>query len=276
MVVERYRQIAMSEGPRSKAGGARAQAAQSMGTLRALLSFGAIEYESDDGTSAFPPNPVLHLSRLHRGWGKIAPRRDVIAPDDLKAWSDALMDVPNDTTRDYILFCLFMGLRRSAAAAVKWDNVNMKSKTVSIPIADDKTKKAFVLPLPVFIHDMLKRRSKIRRLENPYVFPALTGTDHIKEPKRAVEKVIAKSGVHWSMHALRRTFATTAERLEISVYKTKALMNHSISRDVTGNYIQIQTDQLREPIQKIADFLLSKMKPETDQVVTSELLAVSQ
>ncbi|MBK7837109.1 MAG: hypothetical protein IPJ49_05365 [Candidatus Obscuribacter sp.] len=78
----------------------------------------------------------------------------------------------------------------------------------------------------------------------------LTGT------QTAIAKVIKKSGVKFSCHTLRKTFATAGESLDISQYKLKYLLNHSVSNDVTAHhYITIDTDQLREPNQKIADFL---------------------
>ncbi|HEY9684095.1 MAG TPA: integrase family protein [Oculatellaceae cyanobacterium] len=259
-VVERFREIATNEGPRSKAGGAKAQAAQAMRVLRAILNFGSITYEGDDGATPFPANPVQQLSRLHRGWSKVAPRNEVIQPNELKTWYGNICALNNDTIRDYIVFCLFTGLRRSAAASIKWENVNLKARTVAISAEVDKTGKAFVLPLPAFIVDMLQRRSAVRRLDNPYVFPAALTTDHIKEPKKSIEKVVAKTGIKWSMHSLRRVFASTAERLDISYYKTKALLNHTLSKDVTASvYVQIDVDQLREPMELISKYLLEQM-----------------
>lgn len=49
------------------------------------------------------------------------------------------------------------------------------------------------------------------------------------------------------------TFITIAESLDVPHYSLKALLNHSMGNDVTGWYIQITTERLREPMQKIAD-----------------------
>ena len=61
------------------------------------------------------------------------------------------------------------------------------------------------------------------------------------------------------MHTLRRTFATTAERLDVSHYALKRLLNHSTSNDVTAGYIVIDVERLRTPVQRISDYLVTHM-----------------
>ena len=57
------------------------------------------------------------------------------------------------------------------------------------------------------------------------------------------------------MHNLRRTFITVAEETDMSVYALKALVNHSLCRDVTAGYIQFGPERLREPMQRVTDRL---------------------
>jgi len=52
-----------------------------------------------------------------------------------------------------------------------------------------------------------------------------------------------------------RTFITVAEECEMSVYALKALVNHSLGRDVTAGYIQFCPERLREPMQRVTDRL---------------------
>ncbi|WP_377828857.1 hypothetical protein ACFKHW_38160 [Bradyrhizobium lupini] len=57
---------------------------------------------------------------------------------------------------------------------------------------------------------------------------------------------------------MRRTFTTTAEALDISGYALKALVNHRLSHqysdpDVTGGYIGLSTERLRDAAQKVAN-----------------------
>jgi hypothetical protein len=80
-------------------------------------------------------------------------------------------------------------------------------------------------------------------------------------PLSSVEAVIdairEKTGLHWAMHDLRRTFTTTAETNGIRGYTLKRLINHKTgAADVTGGYIITDVDSLREPMQAITDKLL--------------------
>lgn len=260
MVVERYRDIATTEGARSNSGGARAQASQSMRVLRALMNYAKDVYEDAEGASLFSSNPVDRLSKLHRGWSRVPARSDVIEPADLAAWYQGLQALKSNTARDFMLVCLFTGLRRSAALKLKWSNVNFKSKTVTIPASDDKTHKAQKLPLSNEVLLLLEQRKASPTVDLIYVFPGDKPGTHLQEPKSAVNAVKSKSGVYFSMHTLRRTFATTAERLDISYYKVKMLLNHAVSGDVTGHhYVQVDVEQLREPVQQIANYLTEKM-----------------
>jgi integrase len=75
------------------------------------------------------------------------------------------------------------------------------------------------------------------------------------EPKRQIAKVVARSGVAFTLHDLRRTFITIAESLEISPYAIKRLANHSTRNDVTAGYIVSDLERLREPMERIGSFI---------------------
>jgi len=68
-------------------------------------------------------------------------------------------------------------------------------------------------------------------------------------------------GLSFMLHDLRRTFITVAESLDISYAALKRLLNHSDGNDVTGGYLQITTDRLREPMEQISLKLMELMSP---------------
>ena len=65
-----------------------------------------------------------------------------------------------------------------------------------------------------------------------------------------------RSGLHVTLHDLRRTFATVAERLDIPAYALKRLLNHKQGSDVTAGYIVTDVERLREPMERVSDFML--------------------
>ncbi len=152
-----------------------------------------------------------------------------------------------------MLLILFTGLRRQEAAKLKWENVDLKDKTLKI--SDTKNNQTHILPLSDYLFDLLKSRKE--NIASDYVFPGNGEYGHIIEPRVQMAKVIEESKVQFTIHDLRRTFITIAESLDISIYALKKLLNHKMSSDVTAGYVVIDVERLRKPMQMITDYLLS-------------------
>ncbi|HAU0884427.1 TPA: integrase, partial [Legionella pneumophila] len=75
------------------------------------------------------------------------------------------------------------------------------------------------------------------------------------------------SGVSFTVHDLRRTFATTAESLDLPAYALKRLLNHKMNNDVTAGYIMRDVERLRKPMQRITDFLIRQMLGSVENIV---------
>lgn len=254
MVAERQIAISNANGPRGKG---EAHANQSMRILRTLINYAMLVYKDGEGKPVITSNPVKEL-KGRRLWNKNKTRNDIIADDQLADWYQAVQKIENETVRDFMLLCLFTGLRRGEAERLKWSSVRLTGNKpmLTIPAEDTKTNSEHKLPLPGFVVKMLQRR--VRRIDNEYVFPGTKPGAHIVEPKRQIAKVIKMSSddeqerIDFSMHTLRRTFSTIAGKLDISQYKHKMLMNHSLEEEVTGaHYVKLTVDDLREPMEKI-------------------------
>lgn len=63
--------------------------------------------------------------------------------------------------------------------------------------------------------------------------------------------IAKKTGIVISAHDLRRGFATIAELVDVPLLTLKAIMNHAPTKDVTGKYIILTTERMREPVAKI-------------------------
>jgi integrase len=148
--------------------------------------------------------------------------------------------------RDYLLTLLFTGLRRSEAASLTWDDVDLKARVIRVPALRTKAGRKLDLPMSDFVYGLLAARREIGK--DKFVFPS-SGKDG---PLRLVAKA---SGVEVSAHDLRRTFITVAEGTDISPLALKALVNHALGNDVTSGYVQITAERLREPAQRVADRL---------------------
>lgn len=157
-----------------------------------------------------------------------------------------------ETIRDYLLLALFTGLRREEAARMTWNNVDLKARTLKV--TDTKNHQDHTLPLSDFLYALLQQRKN--NAINEFVFQRANGTGYISEQRKQIIKIIKESGIKFTIHDLRRTFVTVAESLDISAYAVKRLVNHKMSNDITAGYIVTDVERLRQPMQKITDYIL--------------------
>jgi integrase len=231
--------------------------------VRMLFNY-ARSIRDDDDKPIVSSNPVDILSQ-RRLWHADRARRDVIELAALKPWWKAVKILQTnatydnvDSVRDWLMFMLLTGLRRTEAAELRWENVDLRSKFFTITTT--KNREPHTLPLSDYLYAMLKRRHAAMLKENlpgsgkVFVFPGLDGP--IAEPQKLLAKVVQTSGVKFSPHTLRRTFASVAESLDIPYLALKRLLNHKM-QDVTAvHYTVINVERLRKPMQKIEDFIL--------------------
>ncbi len=122
------------------------------------------------------------------------------------------------------------------------------------------TKNGLPLELPITKHIGELFQKQKGRIPSEYVFAAENEYGQVREPKKVVAKVKELSDTHCDFHDLRRTFATTAEHLDIGSYKLKRLMNHSTGRDdVTAGYIILTAETLRQSAEKIQVYFSERM-----------------
>lgn len=239
MVVTRHSEIGKKHGE--------AQANGVMRVLRAVYNYCLVVYEE-----IVALNPVARLSRT-RAWYKVPRRQTLIRRHELAAWYKAVIEYPNELSRDYFLLLLFCGLRAQEGARVKVSDIDIKARTLAIP--DTKSSEPLLLPLSDYLVKMLKAR--LEETQGEFLFPARSQSGHIAEPKSAAKSISDTAGVRFTPHDLRRTFTTTAESLDISPYALKRLLNHSTDDDVTAGYIVRNVERLRKPMQQITDALLA-------------------
>lgn len=265
-IARRHSKLLVRQGPRSDKDGAKAHANQAMRSLRAILNYAKNTYEDEEGKPLLSENPVSRLSQA-RLWQPVRRRKEHIKRHQLPRWFKSVMKLENLVIRDYLLLCLFTGLRRSEAAGLRWDEIDVDAKTLRIPAERAKNHQEHVLPLSDFLCKLLSQR--IRVVGSPFVFPGKGRDGHLVDPKKMIQKVAADSEVQFRSHDLRRTFISIAEGCDISHYTLQRLLNHR-SKDVTSSYIQFEEERLREPMQKITDAILGFFEVEKNEFLHRE------
>ena len=230
-----------------------ARANNAMRVLRALFNFSAGKFEDAQGRPIVADNPTRRLSAT-RSWYRAERRQTLIKPTELPAWWSAVEALASATVRDYLHVLILTGLRRNEGARLAWSDIDLTARTLTVP--DTKNRRPHVLPLPDFLLDLFHRRLEAAAPGAIYVFPAATGPGPLVDPRKSLDAVIAASGVQFTPHDLRRTFITITESLDIPAYALKRLLTHKSAADVTAGYLIIDTERLREPMQRVTDFTL--------------------
>jgi integrase len=237
-----------------------------MRVLRLLFNYA----EDGKGQPLMLQNPVKRLGQA-RLWNAIDRRQTVLHVEDMPAWRQGLETI-SEVGRDYLLLVLLTGLRRREAAPLRFRDIDTKMRTLTV--RDTKNGADHVLPLSTQLLAIIKRRRaatlarfKDSEIDSAFLFPGRKPGNCITEPKTLTQAIARACGVHTSVHDLRRTFATTAERLDISSYAVKRLLNHLSGTDVTAGYIVADIERLRRPMQEISDFLFGAMRAAVSNVV---------
>lgn len=263
MVEERFREL--SSGSKLGTSG-KANANLTMQVLRATLNYISLKYEVD-GEPLLPVNPVSRLTQL-RSWHRLPQRQGVIPDHKLAAFYSAVMSLENQTARDYYLVLLLTGLRRNEAPRLRWSDIDLEAKTMTVRAEVSKGGREYRLPLSDFLVEIFSRRLS-ERGDSEYVFAGRQGQGRYWGGYHTVELLRERAGCYFSIHDLRRTFLTIAERLDTPHYALKKLAGHSMREDITAAYLVIDVERLREPMQRITDHIRSQIFAEDPSAISA-------
>ncbi len=241
MVAARHLKIAKQSG--------KAAANNTMRTFRAVYNY-ANELMDD----ALPVNPVKRLSNT-RQWFKVERKQTLINEWDLPKWFDAVMVLKNATIRDYLLLLAFTGGRREETASLKWDRVDMENRF--FVLTETKNGKPLPLPMSDFIYGIFQSRLALR--ENNFVFPGTGKTGHLIEPRKQMAKVTKETGVKFTVHDMRRTYASAIDGI-VGHYELKSLLNHAADAgDVTFGYVVKTARKIQPLMDMVSETLMGVM-----------------
>lgn len=263
MIEKKLHILANEPGERKKRPDRTAQASQVFRLIRALFNFAVEEYEVK-GKVIFNLDLLKALPKSEN-WNKSKIKNTIISEKELEDWYKAVLKGGNSVLRDYILWLAFSGMRRSEAMTLCLSDIDFKNKTVKIRAEASKTGTERILPLTNVLASIADRRrndkdsAKLLVL-NRFMFKGAKPGQHIQEPKRAIAAICQAISKSWSLHDLRRSYASHGAKL-IPYPALKELLGHSTgANDVTQkHYLRLDLESLRPEAQKISDWLADKM-----------------
>lgn len=203
MLRERFEELCRRNGPR---GAGLSQASTCMRVLKAIYNFGIRHH-------ALTYNPVRHIPCYLRSWSgswddakiespvpqRIEPKapRTSLTDEQLRKVCSAMREQPNVLLRDFMLFLLYTGLRRSDCAPMRWEDIDFEEGTIDL----------FQSKIPVGkrVLAILQERKRENRGSSPYVFYAEAGRSISVYEKRQ-RRIALRARVDFSFGTLRTTF----------------------------------------------------------------------
>jgi integrase len=170
-------------------------------------------------------NPTMGLSTYEK-----QPRARVLSDDELKAvWNTAeQMDGHFGTIARLLMLT---GMRRNECASLRSDYIDLDNKTICLPASLTKNKREHKFPIGHLTVSILVP------LPNPpgLLFPArgnsATPFNGWSTSKTLLDRL---SGVTaWTLHDLRRTYATNLAKLGVPIHIIERLLNH-VSGTISG------------------------------------------
>jgi integrase len=256
-------------------GGYAANGAARLG--HALFAYARDELEAPD----MPGRNPFRGKGLHN---EEEPREIGMGTRDVRAWFDDLLKLQNPVMREFHWLSLLTGLRRNDVATLKWTDTSMLARALTLRAPKGGKKSRFKVPLsPVMLRCLCRARIAghvmYDRQSREWVFPASSRSGHVEEIKGS-SWVDSKNGDRRKLvrltkvgHSLRHSYRTLCAAAGLDRLRTKLLMNHQVSRDVTDAYLSTPAlfDQLREAQEMVSDLILRSAGRDADAKLTRRL-----
>jgi integrase len=153
-----------------------------------------------------------------------------------------------DHLEPMVLLLLNTGLRFGELTQLRYCDVNLKDRLITVTGETAKSGRTRVIPMNLEAHRILSSRKGAR---DEYVFEGEGGgrLTTIKKGWGAILKDAKITG--FRLHDLRHSFASRVKRGGADLYAVQRLLGHS-SPFMTQRYAHLQPDDLRAAVEKVA------------------------
>ena len=240
--------------------------------------------EQPEYAGLLPAKNPGKTKKAREALGKAGTKKDVLQKGQLKDWFAATTRISNPTISAAIQVLLLTGARLNEVLTMRWEDVNIQWKGVTI---NDKVEGAREIPLTPYIEQLIT--SLPRR--NAYVFASARGLDmsplnivrrsrkaeargqvapegpvlqtsakgHISVPNTPHTRACRTVGLDGlTLHGLRRSFKSLTEWLEVPVGVVAQIQGHKPSATAEKHYTVRPLELLRVHHEKIERWILEQ------------------
>lgn len=231
------------------------------GILRAFLNWAA-EQEEFSGVAR---TDACTSKDVKRNLPAKNAKTDCLEREQLALWFAEVKKLPNPQLAAFLQILLLCGPRRNELAALKWADVDMKWRSLTL---HDKVEGMRVISMTPYVHLLLSGLQAINNTPPPetrilngkriandlknwkpsqWVFSSNTSASgHIEDAGSSLERANLAAGLpNVTQHGLRRSFKTLSEWVEVPTGIVAQIMGHKPSATAEKHYTVRPLDLLR-------------------------------
>ena len=163
--------------------------------------------------------------------GASKPRERVLTEDELRQVYLVAQDHPCPFG-PIIELLVLTGMRRNEVASLEWDWIDTQDRTITLPDTITKNKRTHIMPYGDLVQKTLDRLPQFEE----QLFPSASGNGKVFNgwgKSKARFDAMLDSVDPYTLHDLRRTFATIHAKIGTPIHVTEKLLNH-VSGTISG------------------------------------------
>ena len=153
-----------------------------------------------------------------------------------------------DRLEPLLLLLLNTGLRFGEAVQLRYRDINLKDRLITVAGEGAKSGRTRMVPMNVEARKVL---GALEGKRDAFLFPG-ERDNHLTTIKTAWTALLKEAGIAgFRLHDLRHTFASRVKRGGADLYTVQRLLGRS-SPMMTQRYARLQPDDLRDAVEKVA------------------------
>ena len=198
-------------------------------------------------------NPCVGVKK-----GGYKSRSRFLNKDEIRSFIKALNQEPR-IFQDFFLLLLLTGARKTNVLEMKWADIDLKLRHWKIPHSQTKNGDVNIVVLSKYALQILAARKTENEkigFSSIFVFNSDRINGNLKSPKQAFERIRSNMKVpHFTMHDLRRTFASYMAISGASLHVIGNALNHH-SPTSTKIYARLSQNPVENAVNKAARIIM--------------------
>ena len=221
--------------------------------------------EQPEYAALLPTTNPAKTKRAREALGKAGVKSDVLQREQLPGWFQAVQSLQNPVISACLQVMLLTGARPGEVLALRWEDINIQWKGISIRDKVEGTREIPATPYVLHLLSSLPRRTITdkksgEQFSNPWVFSSTTSESGcLSEPNTPHTRACRAAGLEGlTLHGLRRSFKSLTEWLEVPVGVVAQIQGHKPSATAEKHYTVRPLELLRVHHERIESWILEQ------------------